>query len=502
MNYIDESSDREKLGKSLKKLVRPYTTNLKAVDELISYFYNFPYYYIVDELNSTLGLNHNQELFESFYSTMINSNYFNTLKYPLRGLNDCYNFFKEMYFQAKSIKDKIGCLLKVKYNRYYEINYFYTKIFTVEEQKSVDVAVQVIKEYPLISGVVLNNLRYDDQNKIIDKYYSIIYSKGRDYLDEELLEKVVEKARDSKDVFLSRHRDKYKYKVDLVMAFSKSDLLDRLKANYGESYTKITKKDINNHDEFILALLNSNVLETIYTDPYFTPQDAQLVNSILISFEDAKIDVSRIRAYQKQIMEHYTRKERSLFTNIINNSNNEKALDEYLAKNNINRDNFSKYIRSRKFLDKEFKEKLLLVLAKHFKTDYISVYDIIEMEQEANERGEDLEIILKERGINVKYFMGIYNKLKQTQPEVYNLIHANVDRVNKRRLRVYYSIKNDKIKTGEEFINKFKKTPEEILELFEGTPLYDEVYESLLKWHDFNDETPDRDSKGGKKGKK
>ena len=183
---------------------------------------------------------------------------------------------------------------------------------------------------------------------------------------------------------------------------------------------------------------------------------------------------------------------------ILANKDNEVKLDEFLTKNNITKDNFFNYIKGRKFLDKKLKEALLLILSKHFKTDYISVYDIIDMIEESKERGVSFDDVLRERNIDKKLFNDALNRLKKEKPTIYNLIYESMNSdfsINKKMIKLYHSIISSKIKDYDIFVSRYKKTPEQVLEMFEDTPLFDELYDSMLKWYDFKNGLPEEKNK-------
>jgi hypothetical protein len=130
------------------------------------------------------------------------------------------------------------------------------------------------------------------------------------------------------------------------------------------------------------------------------------------------------------------------------------------------------------------KESLLLILSKHYNTEYISLYDILEMIQIANDTNRTLDEVLKEKEINIKYFRSIYNRLEAERPDIFDLINKG-EKESIQRLKIYSSLKNNNIHSYGLFKNRYKRTPEEVLELFEDTELFDEVFGMLSSWYDF-----------------
>ena len=265
-------------------------------------------------------------------------------------------------------------------------------------------------------------------------------------------------------------------------------MLNKLKNIYGKSYVEKTHKSLDNDDEFIYIILNSNVLESIYTNSVFTVNDTTIIKAILAYFEEYGKDVTNLREKDKLIRQKYSIEENSLKTNIIKLKDDYEALENYLKSKKITKDNFVKYISTRKFLDKQLKTSIILILSKHYNINYISVYDILDMITEAQERNKKLNEILKERNIDIEHFNKVYKKLKEEQPEIYELIETS--KINKTLLKYYYYIINDNINNYDEFVKKYKQTPEEVLERFANTNLQDEVYEKILTWYDFKNGLP------------
>ena len=294
----------------------------------------------------------------------------------------------------------------------------------------------------------------------------------------------------------------YKSYIELLMAKRESPLLEKLQARYGESYKKVKGKDPKDADVFFWDMINSNVLKEIYCNPYFTNDDLLTLISAITDIEIRGIDITPVNKRIDKILHDLRILENSLFNKIVSLQNDDERLEEYLKSMKITKDNYSKYIRERKYLDKKMKESLLLILSKHYKTDYVSLYDILEMIQISDETGQPLKEIVKERNIDYKYFINIYNKLAKERPDLFEIIKmADKDEIN--RLKIYSSIKNSRVHSIGVFKNKYKRTPEEVLAMFEDSVLFDEVFGMLSSWYEFEPkEDKDNQIKKNKSNKK
>ena len=449
-----------------------------------------------DRLLRRFGLNANKEKFNNVFNQLSKVTF---LDCPERNKNH----YETMYYKLHSLDDKIDYFLN-RWTHDWKYYYYsdkkqniYEVIFTEKERKSVDVASRIIEKNFQLSGVVLDYLNKADRRIILDKYYKEVYKKGMSHLTEEEYEYVIQKLKDENSLLLTHYNDRYRDGIKGIMLFNKSHLLEKLKQRFGKVYVERTGNDINDDDKFMYTMLTSNVLESIYTKAVYTSNDANSVITILHYFEDMKLDTEQIYKRIEEIKEKYTKAERNLYNFIITNKDNEAKLEEFLNAHGINKSNFSIYIRSRKFLDKKLKESALLILSKHYKTDYVSVYDLLEMMQEAKERNVSIDRVLKDNNINVKYFKDRFEKLKEEAPDIYNIIYESTENninINKKLFKYYLDIKSNRYNNYDLFIEKFKKTPEDVLELFVDTPLFNEIHEQLLTWYDF---VPRDDKKTG-----
>ena len=456
---------------------------LNMLNKINSHIYRDEIFNIIE----SHGLNNNPKDLENLLLKLSNSS-----SYPY-DYQKYINVLLAKYDKSKSLEERLKIVYETfKFNTKNDFNYLYTLVFNEKEQHSYELASIIIEKYPKLTARAINYINKQDRFRLISTYYQKAYTFGRNKLTEQELDLVISKIRETDEIFLSRDTDRYNSGIEALMVRWKSDLLNKLKKIYGKSYVEKTHKSLDNDDEFIYILLNSNVLESIYTKSVFTVNDTTIIKAILAYFEECGKDVTNLREKDKLIRQKYSMEENSLETNIIKLKDDDEALENYLKSKKIKKDNFVKYISTRKFLDKQLKTSIILILSKHYNINYISVYDILDMIAEAQERNKKLNEILKERNIDIEYFNKVYKKLKKEQPEIYELIKASkINKTTKALLRYYYSIINDNINNYDEFVKKYKQTPEELLERFANTDLQEKVYEKILTWYDFRNGLPE-----------
>ena len=435
-----------------------------------------------------LGLNTNKENFDFVFDRIKKLEYYqkDIVEYNR-------NFFNLLYYDKDNIEGRIETFITYIHTGSNSGSYWpsrtYETLFTKEQMNSYDFVSKLIELDPYTAGVVFNGI--EDPNvrkKIIDKYYTEIYKHGRNYLIGEEKEEIIRKVLISKSTYLSKDNKMYRTPIVDIMYFHNSKLLDKLKNKFGKAYVEKTGNPLHDDIKFMYTMLTSNVLDSIYTNSSYDNDDITVVKNIINYFDDIKKDTKPIKARIEYIKRTYGQFERDMYNFIVLNKDNTAKLDEYLTKHNINKDNFSMYIRGRKFIDNKMKEAILLILSKHYKADYISVYDILQMIQISQEKEIDLEKVLENNNINIKKFNAILDKIKNEQPGVYEIINQSKAKYNskyKKLIRYYNDIKSNQYNSYDKFVERFKKTPEEILDLFVDTTLFDEVHDEILKWYDF-----------------
>ena len=402
---------------------------------------------------------------------------------------------KAKYDPNVALDDKVELIGSI--DSYYTARNFdeiYMSIFNENEIHSPKVISKLIERKNAFFPRLLSYLKEDDRKQFIKDNYLKAYTMIRQKLTPSELEYVINKIRETDEIYLGRDVDKYNSGLEAMMVYYKSNLLNKLKTVYGKSYVEKTGKSLDDDDEFVYTMLNSKVLEQIFTTSRFDVSDADIVRTIIAYFEDKGKDMSKIRQRVEIVKSETARKERSLYNFISQNKNNDEVIDDILTKYGINKDNFFRFVKTRKFLDKKLKSSLILTLASHYKTNVVSVYDILEMIQEASEKELTLIQLLNERKIDTKIFNKAYKQLEVEQPEIYELINSSIEmnkKDPKQLISLYNSINNDIITNINDFINKYNMTPEELLNQFNNSSLYDKVYEKILTWYDFKDGLPE-----------
>ena len=471
--------------------------------------YNFSYehlndlQYILNDYNPSIDNNTlKKECFDTIEKYGLNNNLkdLKDILYTLyEGIGTYKSYIQKLYInvilakydKTKSLKERLKTIEEMSNLR---INYDYLLhiVFDDKEISSYELAQTIINNSAYHRQDSLKYLNENDREKFIKDNYTKVYTSAYYKLSNEEREYVINKIRETDEIYLSRDTDRYASKTEASAICWKSDLIKKLKEVYGKSYVEKTHKSLDDTDEFVYTMLNSNVLEKIYTKSLFTVEDTTMARALISALEQSGKDVTNIRKRDGLVRQQTSLREKSLYVNIVKYKDNKELLESYLKDRNITKENFFRTISSRKFLDKKLKESILLILAKYYNTSYISVYDILDMIDESHTRDISLNDILKERGINTTYFNKIYKALKEEQPYIYDLIHASkINKNSNKLLKLYYSITNDGINNYEDFLKKYKQTPEEFLEQFNNSPLFDMVYKQITSWYNILDGLPD-----------
>lgn len=292
-----------------------------------------------------------------------------------------------------------------------------------------------------------------------------------------------------------------KYKV--IQKSWNSNLYDRLYNRYGKSFNDKFKDkgvDLNDKEFFMYNMLNSNVLEQIYADNRYTVNDINFISHGFLSYLEnseygmqKKYPTDRIR----QAMEHYRRKYAALaleqYNKFVSNKNNEAGLEQLINDLGIKKGKVFEFIKVQKYWSKQQKEFVATLLSSYFKTgDILTIYDVIDLLEEMDERNLTKQQILDERNIDSKYFDKVYAACIETNLELFELIQQKFKNNSlkgfKKLLILYKSLMNSQIVDVDAFKEKYKITPERALELFKNTELYTDVYNKISSWYNFNTE--------------
>ena len=301
---------------------------------------------------------------------------------------------------------------------------------------------------------------------------------------------IIDKIKESGNSSLLYRSAKYDDVVTRAITLNHSNIIEKLREIHGKSYSMYAaKNNIDSEDDwlFIKNIINSKHLDEIYLSDNFDISDIKVINFIINYLEEKKVDCTNINKRINYLKQEGQKREIYIYNQILANKDNEQKLNELLAKLNVNKDNFFEFIKIRKYLDKKMKEAALLALAKHFKTGYISIYDIIDLMQEMSERELTIDEILKEKEIDKKLFYSIYDKFREENLEMYELISKSLNdnkiRGFKKIIKLYYAIKSDKIKDYNSFVEQYGYTPEEVLKMFASTDFHADLFNSISTWY-------------------
>ena len=394
-----------------------------------------------------------------------------------------------LYLRESSLDVKIKYLTSNPFS--YEE---YTAILTEEEQHSFDVIEKMVESNMHNMHYLFSYIKEEDRIRAINMYTEAVYKHARSKLTEEEVELIVNEIRKTDKIFLSHDKDKYKSDLEAVLVFHKSPLLDKLKKMYGKSYVEKTKNSLDDDETFLRTMLNSNVLNRIYENPYFNDSDITAVNGIITMYEERGEDTKVLRERIENLKKELCKRQRDFSLYILRNASSEEKLKDILKHYNITENNYYNYIVSSKFIDKKIKESVLLILSKYYSKNYISVYDILDYIQEAHESDKTLEQVLEEHKIDIQQYKESLKNLKEVKPALYKLITESEKRYSKNTKKIielYESIMENKITDYESFIKYYKISPDKILEEFKGTPLFDNA-QDLLKWYQAKEEDADK----------
>ena len=368
----------------------------------------------------------------------------------------------------------------------------YESICSEEMKHDKDFIINLLSKRPDYIYILYKYIDKKDIFDVLDVYYIAAYRYIKNMLTPEERKFVVQKILDKGGIYLVADEEAYPNFVEKISSKYGNDLLGRLRKRYGKKYEEVAKKkniDASDNVLFMYNILNSTVLEQFYINKFFTIDDVKTLDELMSEFARKGYDCEKMRERDSFYFKKTKARELGIYNYIASNKDNHEALDKLAVDLKLDKDNFGEYIRSRKFLSKELKEASLLILSKHFNTGYISIYDIIDLLQEMTEYQLTIDEILEKRNIDKELFYKIYNNFIETNPDMYQLIRENLRnnsiRGFKKLLKLYYSIMESDISNLDSFVKKYQSTPEEILELFKYTDLYDSLYQKLSAWYKF-----------------
>ena len=278
-------------------------------------------------------------------------------------------------------------------------------------------------------------------------------------------------------------------KIEFLQKDCNSNLYDKLYKKYGKSFDE-KYSDAYDKEFFMYKMLRSSALERIYSDPYYTVNDINCVSKFLDYIENPgyrlreKYPTMYIRKAMHENKKKYVKLALKQYNDFALNKNNEENLTKQVQELGIKKDGIFEYVKGQKYWSKQQKEFVATLLCSYFKTgDVLTIYDVIDLLEEMEERKLTKKEILEERNIDSKYFEKIYDVCKKNNPELFELMQEkfknNKIRGFKKLLGLYRSLMNYKLSTEEDFMNKYKTTPLEALELFKNTKFYEDVYNKI-----------------------
>ena len=430
----------------------------------------------------------NQEMFNKFFNGAI-VNCANEKEQEMVKTNK--RVLEYIFFNANNPIDKINYLFnncKKQCSDIHKFEHIY-KLLKESERESLEVADLVVRYCPKDIKIVYGYLNTENRRKLVEKHYLTAYKQIRELLSNNEVKYIVNIVKQTDEFYLYKDSNEYSSGIQAIMLKYKSNFLDKLKKIYGASYFKNTGRLIDDDDAFVYAILSSNALRDIYISNNFTYSDTLIISAILTHFKEKEIDTQLIRKRLELIKKENELIEKEIYNNIITKQRNTDILENYLNSINVNKNNFFKFVISRKYLDRTLKESLLIALAKHYKTSFMSPIDIIDFITEAQNRNISLFDLIEDKEIERKIFRVSYGRLKTREPEIYNLIESGKEKMPKNAklmVKLYEAIPNENIYNYNEFFNRYKRTPEQVLTLLDGTSLYEKVYEQIITWYDFN----------------
>ncbi len=331
-----------------------------------------------------------------------------------------------------------------------------------------------------------NKYKDDEEfvKQLINDYLdSVVFSLDKKFLTENQFKYGIDLAKSRGTILSAKYYDSY---IEYILLHNGSKLLEKLRAKFGKSYEQYATKnkiDVNDDSLFLYKMFTSNVLVDILSNDYYNENDVVAVKAFINYFKD-RTDYNVDGLYERvnSLGQKYALLALKEVTKIFNSNSNNPEFEEILTSYGYTKENFFKKVCNKKYLDKKLKESLLLKLGGYYRTNIITASDIMDIMLEMHERQLTINQILKEKSINKSFFDKIYMEAKERNPILFDYIHSllkeNSIRGFKKLLKLYYSLM-DFSGDKEAFINQYNEEPEEMIEKFKGTPLYDDINSKL-----------------------
>lgn len=272
----------------------------------------------------------------------------------------------------------------------------------------------------------------------------------------------------------------------------REDLLEKLKKKYYKSYMdKIVSKDKSkdNDMDFYMTMINSNVLEKIYSSNDFSIEDTRSIESSLDLFDNDE------RELIKKRIDNVVKKNRDsivyLFNFIVTNKRDKDKIKAFLSSIDLNEDNVVNYILNNKYLDKVNKTAILNIIYSVYDfKNVIRVNDIFSLLEEMNERKMTIDEILSEKNFDKKMFKRIYDEAREQNPVLFQYIKESLEinrmRGTKKYIKRGYAILRNNSSNISEYETEYNSSIYDLINDYKGTEFYDKFIEKFSKLDDFD----------------
>ena len=266
-----------------------------------------------------------------------------------------------------------------------------------------------------------------------------------------------------------------------------STLYEKLEASYKKAFLeRHPDYDQNDKINFLYTLFQSNVIEEIYKNDYYDNNDICFITAFLNyldRFAGKAYSTASIREKMETLHRKYAIYYNKLFNDLTNSTNTPDTINTILSNFKINRGNAFHFVLNQKYWLSGQKSAILKVFNKHFSVfTTLTIFDVIDIKQKVKENHKNKVAVLNDMNFNYRDYERGYEFLKEKEPKLIELTNTDIDLINlKRALKLYYAIMNYEITNKKDFTEKFGKTPEEVITLFESYQIqYSSINQKLV----------------------
>ena len=275
-------------------------------------------------------------------------------------------------------------------------------------------------------------------------------------------------------------------KVAWLETNNHSTLYEKLVNRFEKSFLE-RHPDFNKNDKirFIYALLNSNVIEMIYKDDFFDKNDLRFITSFINYLDkfDKSYDTTFIKSKMESLKTKYTVHYNKMYNDLTNKEISFEDKEKILQTSKVNKFNVFSFVFNQKYWDRKQKTSVLNALERHYQIPTcLSLLDYIDIKLETESNKKTQNTLFNENNFDYHYYEKGKKWLKDNEPIIMELINNdNIDlKELKRVLKLYNTIMHLNITSRQDFIDKFKKSPEEVLALFDNYKIqFDGVNQKL-----------------------